>query len=294
MFLCRVCLQFCEKTAMHWYNAQFCLHWGRCCTAPNELPNAGPGDAPKGASPGPWRRPQWMFLCRVCLLFCEKNAMHWFNAQFSLHWGRCCTAPNELPNAGPGDAERRWAGRCFCRMCLQFCEKNAMHCCNTQFSLHWGRCCLCRTLGRAMAASPGLGGGLNGCICAVFCLQFCEKIAMHWYNAQFCLHWGRCSNPPPSIAERWACAERRVAGLGGGLNGCFCAVCLQFCEKNSDWFNAQFSLHWGRCCTAPNELPNAGPGDVPKGASPGLGGGLNGCFCAVCACNSVKKLRCIV
>ena len=69
-----------------------------------------------------------------------------------------------------------------------------------------------------------------------------------------------------------------------------CRVCLQFCEKNAmHWFNAQFSLHWGRCCTAPNELPNAGPGDVPKGASPGLGGGFNGCFCAVCACNSVKK-----
>ena len=59
------------------------------------------------------------------------------------------------------------------------------------------------------------------------------------------------------------------------------------------WYNAQFCLHWGRCSTPPRELPNVGPGDAPKGVLPGLGGGLNGCICAVSACNSVKKMRSI-
>ena len=35
-----------------------------------------------------------------------------------------------------------------------------------------------------------------------------------------------------------------------------------------------FLLHWGQQCTAPNELPNAGPGDTPKGALPSLGVGV--------------------
>ena len=48
--------------------------------------------------------------------------------------------------------------------------------------------------------------------------------------------------------------------------------------------HAQFSLHWGRCCTAPNELPNAGPGDAPKGASPGLGGGQRLPLCLLLHC----------
>ena len=30
-------------------------------------------------------------------------------------------------------------------------------------------------------------------------------------------------------------------------------------------------MHWGWRCATPNELPNAGPGDVPKRSSPGLG-----------------------
>ena len=48
-------------------------------------------------------------------------------------------------------------------------------------------------------------------------------------------------------------------------------------------WNAQFSMHWGWQCAAPNPLPDAGPGNVPKGASPGLGGGAN-----------VNSLCCIV
>ena len=47
-------------------------------------------------------------------------------------------------------------------------------------------------------------------------------------------------------------------------------------------------MHWGRKCTAPTELPHAGPGDAPKGASPGLGGGMNAFFCSVLCWQGVK------
>ena len=39
--------------------------------------------------------------------------------------------------------------------------------------------------------------------------------------------------------------------------------------------NAQFSMHWGGQCAAPNHLLDVGPGSAPKGASSGLGGGAN-------------------
>ena len=45
----------------------------------------------------------------------------------------------------------------------------------------------------------------------------------------------------------------------------------------------------GRQCAAPNGLPDAGPGGTPKGASPGLGGGLNAIFCLVLGASSVGK-----
>ena len=35
--------------------------------APNQLPDAGPGGAPKGASAWPWRRRQFSFFCRIVL-----------------------------------------------------------------------------------------------------------------------------------------------------------------------------------------------------------------------------------
>ena len=37
-------------------------------------------------------------------------------------------------------------------------------------------------------------------------------------------------------------------------------------------------MHWGRQCTDPNELPDAGLGDALKGASLGLCGGVNAFF----------------
>ena len=54
-------------------------------------------------------------------------------------------------------------------------------------------------------------------------------------------------------------------------------------------WNAQFSMHWGRQCAAPDALPDAGPGGAPKGASPGLGGGLNAIFCLVSGASCVGK-----
>ena len=48
-------------------------------------------------------------------------------------------------------------------------------------------------------------------------------------------------------------------------------------------------MHRGRQCAAPNQLPDAGPGGAPKGALPGLGGGLNAIFCLVSGASSVGK-----
>ena len=36
-------------------------------------------------------------------------------------------------------------------------------------------------------------------------------------------------------------------------------------------------------------MPDAGPGGAPKGASPGLGGGLNAIFCLVSGASCVGK-----
>ena len=53
--------------------------------------------------------------------------------------------------------------------------------------------------------------------------------------------------------------------------------------------NAQFSMHWGRQCAAPDALPDAWPGGAPKGVSLGLGGGLNAIFCLVLGASCVGK-----
>ena len=43
------------------------MHRGRQCAASNALPDAGPGGAPKGASPGLGGGADSLFLCRVVL-----------------------------------------------------------------------------------------------------------------------------------------------------------------------------------------------------------------------------------
>ena len=45
---------------------------GALWTGPNEFPDAGPGNVPKGASPGLGPRRAWMFLCRFCFAGCGK------------------------------------------------------------------------------------------------------------------------------------------------------------------------------------------------------------------------------
>ena len=58
--------------------------------------------------------------------------------------------------------------------------------------------------------------------------------------------------------------------------------------------NAQFSMHWGRQCAAPNALPDAGPGGAPKGVSSGLGGGAESCFSVVLCWHNVKMCECLL
>ena len=48
-------------------------------------------------------------------------------------------------------------------------------------------------------------------------------------------------------------------------------------------------MHRGRQCAAPDALPDARPGGELKGASSGLGGGLNAIFCLVSGASSVGK-----
>ena len=48
-------------------------------------------------------------------------------------------------------------------------------------------------------------------------------------------------------------------------------------------------MHWGRQCAAPDALPDVGLGGALKGASPGLGRGLNAIFCLVSGASSVGK-----
>ena len=58
--------------------------------------------------------------------------------------------------------------------------------------------------------------------------------------------------------------------------------------------NAQFSMHSGRQCAAPDALPDAGPGGAPKGASPGVGGGADSFFSVVLCWQNVKMCGCLL
>ena len=58
--------------------------------------------------------------------------------------------------------------------------------------------------------------------------------------------------------------------------------------------NAQFSMHWGRQCAAPDALPDAGPGGAPKGVSSGLGGGAESFFSVVLCWQNVKMCECLL
>ena len=47
-------------------------------------------------------------------------------------------------------------------------------------------------------------------------------------------------------------------------------------------------MHWEQKCTGGNELPDAGPGNAPKGMWLGLGGGVNAFFWSVSCSKGVK------
>ena len=47
-------------------------------------------------------------------------------------------------------------------------------------------------------------------------------------------------------------------------------------------------MHWGRQCTAHIELPNAGPGNAPKGVSPSFIKGVNAFLSIVSRWKGVK------
>ena len=49
------------------WNAKFSMHRGRQCAAPDALPDAGLGSAPKGESPGLGGGDESFFLCRIVL-----------------------------------------------------------------------------------------------------------------------------------------------------------------------------------------------------------------------------------
>ena len=58
--------------------------------------------------------------------------------------------------------------------------------------------------------------------------------------------------------------------------------------------NAQFSMHRGRQCAAPNGLPDAGLGGALKGVSSGLGGGAESFFSVVLCWHNVKMCECLL
>ena len=79
------------------------MHWGRQCAAPNQLPDAGLGGAPKGVLPGLGRGAESFFsvvLCWQNFKICEYLLA---TPSFQCIRGQCA-APNQLPDAGPGGA----------------------------------------------------------------------------------------------------------------------------------------------------------------------------------------------
>ena len=57
------------------------MHWGQQCAALNELPGAGPGDAPKGTSPS-LARGMHAFFCLVSSLLCVGKRVAWIQYQW--------------------------------------------------------------------------------------------------------------------------------------------------------------------------------------------------------------------
>ena len=67
---------------------------------------------------------------------------------------------------------------------------------------------------------------------------------------------------------------RRLALAGVGIDFHMSLLIHSVLKIGVDCLKSSFGVHWGRWCTAPNDLPNVGLGDAPKGALRGLGGGI--------------------
>ena len=93
-------------------------------------------------------------------------------------------------------------------------------------------------------------------------------------NAQFSMRRGRQRAAPNGLPDAGPGGAPNGAspGLGGRAEPLFFFRIVFAKRKNLCMFvcNAQFSMHRGRQSAAPNALPEAGPGDAPNGASPGL------------------------
>ena len=112
------------------------------------------------------------------------------------------------------------------------------------------------------------------------------KVSGPWYhnNRQI-----KCSSLLP-YAGLGDAPEGVSPGLGEGVHAFFCIVYCWQCVKNHEGLvEVQFSLHGGRQCTAPNELPNAGLGDAPKRRLSSLGGGVHAFSCVVSCWQCVKS-----
>ena len=158
-------------------------------------------------------------------------------------------------------------------------------------------------------------------LCVVLCWQNVKICECLLATPSFqCIGGG--SVPPPLVrrclagrykifgrAARQSVPPQRIyAGLGGGAKSFFSVVLWQnvgggataiFWAVVSCWQNVtfcerllempSFQCIGGGSVPPPMQLPDAGPGGAPKGASPGLGGGLNAIFCLVSGASCVGK-----
>ena len=131
-------------------------------------------------------------------------------------------------------------------------------------------------------ASPGLGGGAKPFFSVVLCCQndeFCEfLLAMPSFQ---CIGGG--SVPPPMACRTLGRAARQKArhlALAEALILFFSVVLCWQNFKICECLLARpsFQCIGGGSVPPPMQLPDAGPGGAPKGASLGLGGGTDSLF----------------
>ncbi|MCO0638117.1 hypothetical protein M8745_19465, partial [Lutimaribacter sp. EGI FJ00014] len=109
--------------------------------------HAGPGVAPKGASPGLGGHAEHLFFFRIVFAKRKNLCMFACNAQFSMRRGRQRAAPNGLPDAGPGGAPNGASpglgGHAeplfFFRIVFAKRKNLCMFVSNAQFSMRWGQ-----------------------------------------------------------------------------------------------------------------------------------------------------------